>query len=53
MTTYSKYIDLQAIFDGYEYNGKVGDDFQDELHDMIDTYIDCEDEDIVKKIVHK
>ena len=54
MTTYSKYIDLQAIFDGYEYNGdKVGDDFQDELHDMIDNYIVCEDEDIVKKIVHK
>jgi hypothetical protein len=54
MTTYSKYIDLQAIFDGYEYNGdKVGDDFQDELHDMIDNYIVSEDEDIVKKIVHK
>jgi hypothetical protein len=54
MTTYSKYIDLQAIFDGYEYNGdKVGNDFQDELHDMIDNYIVSEDEDIVKKIVHK
>jgi len=53
MTKYSKYIDLQIIFDGYQYNGdKDSDDFQDELHDIINEYICSEDEDIVKKIVH-
>ena len=54
MTEYLDYIDLKKIFDGYEYNGdKDDDDFQDELHEIIDEYIVCEDEDIVKKIVHK
>jgi len=54
MTKCSKHIDLQLIFDGYQYNGEEdSDNFQDELHDMIDNYICCEDEDIVKKIVHK
>jgi len=54
MTIYSKYIDLQIIFDGYQHNGKEdGDDFQDEFHQKIDTYIGCEDQDIVKKIVDK
>ena len=54
MTKCSKHIDLQLIFDGYQYNGEEdSDNFQDELHDMIDNYICCEDVDIVKKIVHK
>ena len=53
MTRYFKHINLQIIFDGYEYNGdKDSDDFQDELHEIIDEYIRCEDEDFVKKIVH-
>ena len=54
MTKYSKYIDLQMIFDGYHYNGDEDVDvFEDELHDLIDNYIGCEDEDIVRKRVHK
>ena len=54
MTQYWKYIDIQMIFHSYQYNGdKDGDGFRDELHDIIDNYICCEDEDIVKKIVHK
>ena len=54
MTKYSKYNELQIIFDGYQYNGKEdGDDFQDDLHDIIENYIGCEDQDIVEKIVDK
>jgi len=54
MTTYFKHINLQIIFDGYQYNGdKDSDDFQDELHEIIYHYICSEDEDFVKKIVHK
>jgi len=42
------------IFDGYHYNGDEDVDvFEDELHDLIDNYIGCEDEDIVRKRVHK
>jgi len=53
MTEYSNYIDLEAIFDGYEYNGdKDGDDFQDELHEIIDEYICSEHEHFIRELVH-
>ena len=53
MAEYSNYIDLEAIFDGYEYDGnKDSDDFQDELYNIIDEYICGEHEHYIDKLVH-
>ena len=53
MAKYLEYIDLPAIFDGYEYNGdKDDDDFQDELHEILDEYICGEQEQFIRDLVH-
>ena len=53
MAKYFEYIDLEAIFDGYEYNGdKDDDDFQDELHEILDEYICGEHEHFIRDLVH-
>ena len=43
------------IFYGYQYNGgkQDDDDFQHDLHCVIDEYVSSEEQDIVKKIVDK
>ena len=53
MTEYLDYIDLKKIFDGYEYNGdKDDDDFQDELHEILDEYICGEQQQFISDLVH-
>ena len=53
MWNYYKHINHEIIFDGYEYKGGTQDDndFQHDLHCMIDSYVCSEKQNIIKKIV--
>jgi len=55
MWNYWKHIDHEMIFDGYQYNvGKQDDDnFQHDIHVMIDEYVCSEEQNIIKRIVDK
>ena len=55
MWNYWKHIDHEMIFDGYQYKGGNQDDedFQHDIHVMIDEYVHSEEQNILKKIVDK
>jgi len=52
MWNYWKHINHEIIFDGYEYKGGNQDDedFQHDLHVMIDEYVCSGEQNIIKKI---